>query len=98
MVIAMPTYAYRCGQGCRDFTELHPMATVPDVVCCPNCDGQARRKVGAPSLGIGSTTAMRLHDGTRATADSPDVVRSLPASGRRAQVTANPLHRKLPRP
>jgi len=41
---------------------------------------------------------MRAQDATRATADRPDVVRSLPTSGRRAQVTANPLHRKLPRP
>ncbi|MHA7663513.1 FmdB family zinc ribbon protein [Mycolicibacterium sp. HS_4_1] len=94
----MPTYVFRCGRGCPDFTEQHSMATAPDDTPCPSCSGTAKRRIGAPALGAGNTPGMRVQDATRATADSPDVVRSLPASRRRAQVTANPLHRRLPRP
>ena len=96
--VGMPTYVFRCEQGCSDFTEQHPMAAVPDRTPCPGCSGAARRKIGAPALGAGGSSGMRLQDATRATADRPDVVRSLPATGRRAPVTSNPLHRKLPRP
>ncbi|MUL65648.1 hypothetical protein BOO86_14310 [Mycobacterium sp. CBMA 234] len=94
----MPTYAFRCGQGCPDFTEQHPMAVVPDAAECPGCRQQARRRIGAPALGTGATTAMRLQDATRATADKPGVVRSLPQNARPTRVSTNPLHRKLPRP
>ena len=42
---------------------------------------------------------MRLHDRTRGSADTPDIVRNLPGrDGRASPVTTNPLHRKLPRP
>ncbi|MUL75272.1 zinc ribbon domain-containing protein [Mycobacterium sp. CBMA226] len=74
------------------------MATAPADTPCPSCSGQARRRIGAPALGVGNSTGMRVQDATRATADSPDVVRSPPGSRRRAPLTANPLHRKLPRP
>lgn len=96
--VVVPTYVFRCGQGCPDFTEQHSMAVVPDDVPCPSCRSQAKRRIGAPALGAGSSPGMRIQDATRATADRPDVVGSLPASRRRAPVTANPLHRKLPRP
>ncbi len=74
------------------------MATAPADTPCPGCSGQARRRIGAPALGAGNSPGIRVQDATRATADSPDVVRSLPASRRRVPVTTNPLHRKLPRP
>lgn len=74
------------------------MATAPADTPCPSCSSQAKRRIGAPALGAGNSSGMRLQDATRATADRPDVVSSLPASRRRAPVTANPLHRKLPRP
>ncbi|SHV86718.1 regulatory protein, FmdB family protein [Mycobacteroides abscessus subsp. abscessus] len=96
--VVVPTYVYRCGQGCPDFTEQHSMATAPADTPCPSCSGQARRRIGAPALGAGNSSGMRVQDATRATADRPDVVSSLPASRRRAPVTTNPLHRKLPRP
>ncbi|MFL0238114.1 FmdB family zinc ribbon protein [Mycobacterium sp. SMC-17] len=94
----MPTYVFRCGQGCPDFTEQHSMASVPADTPCPSCSGAARRRIGAPALGAGNSPGMRVQDATRATADRPDVVQSLPTSRRRAPVTTNPLHRKLPRP
>ncbi|AJW41821.1 hypothetical protein NY08_3814 [Rhodococcus sp. B7740] len=42
---------------------------------------------------------MKAHDASRATADTPAVVSSLPAAARSAtRTTSNPLHRRLPRP
>jgi putative FmdB family regulatory protein len=98
MVIAMPTYVFRCEQHCPDFTEQYPMAAVPEDSRCPRCAGRARRKIGAPALSVGNSAAMRLQDCTRATADDPGVVRTLPPGDRPARVTTNPLHRRLPRP
>lgn len=70
----------------------------PDVVRCPVCLGAARRRLGSPYLGRADGTAMALQDATRATADTPAVVRQPSPSGRRQKVTRNPLHQKLPRP
>jgi putative FmdB family regulatory protein len=94
----MPTYSFRCEQDCPDFTAQFPMTAIPDQQPCPGCGSAARRRIGNPSLGAGDTSAMRLHDATRASADNPAVVKSLPASSRRTPVTTDPLHRRLPRP
>ncbi len=95
----MPRYVFRCPQGCPDFTEHHPLTAAPDGTACRCCSARARRIIGSPALAAGNGAAMRLHDRTRATADTPAVVSSPPpASRRRTPVTTNPLHRKLPRP
>lgn len=95
----MPSYQFRCPGDCPDFSVSYPMADVPRHDACPECATPSRRLIGAPALGIGATPAMRLHDRTRASADSPQVVSALPGTGRRATpVTSNPLHRRLPRP
>lgn len=95
----MPTYLFRCErQDCDDFTAVFPMASRPDEQPCPGCGDAARRRIGAPALGVGNTAAMRAQDRTRASADTPTVVSAPPPTQRRAPVTANPLHRKLPRP
>lgn len=96
----MPTYVFRCPGECADFTERHSMASVPDVADCPGCATEARRIVGSPALGVGNSAGMRLQDATRATADRPQVVSSLPPRGARraTPVSTDPRHRKLPRP
>jgi hypothetical protein len=80
---------------------MHSMHSRPDVVCCPECGGSARRTMAAPHLGSTGGAAMALQDATRATADRPAVVSTPPAatpSLHRRPVSTNPLHRKLPRP
>ncbi|MGF2947359.1 FmdB family zinc ribbon protein [Mycobacterium sp. Lab-001] len=95
----MPTYVFRCAQGCPKFTEQHSMTAIPDSADCPLCGCAASRIPAAPMVGIGGTAAVRLHDRTRASADDPDVVASVPpAQRRKVSVTTNPLHRTLPRP
>ncbi|WP_308207676.1 zinc ribbon domain-containing protein [Mycolicibacterium duvalii] len=54
--------------------------------------------MGSPNLGGAGGAATALHDAARATADRPGVVAAPPPAPRRRPVSANPLHRKLPRP
>lgn len=97
---ALVLYVFRCAAGCGSTQQLHSMNNRPDVVDCPDCGGPARRLMAAPNLGTRGA-AMALQDATRATADRPAVVTAPPAgtaAARRRPVSANPLHRKLPRP
>lgn len=98
-MVSMPTYRFRCPGGCPDFSATYTMAEVPREDSCPSCSAASRRLIAAPTLGIGGTPAMRLHDRTRASADTPQIVGELPRGARRATpVSTNPLHRRLPRP
>lgn len=97
----MPLYGFRCDQGCLAFDRSFPMSAIPDGIDCPGCGSIARRRIGAIPMGTGDTVAMRLQDATRATADAPRVVSGIPASGsaaRRRPASADPRHRRLPRP
>ena len=94
----MPSYAFRCPGECPDFSMRFAMSDVPGQENCPRCSATSRRLIGAPALGVGSTAAMKLQDRTRASADHPEVLGSLPARRRGTPVTTNPLHRRLPRP
>ena len=45
----MATYGYRC-DGCGyAFDRQHAMGKAPDALPCPNCDGQAQRRVTFPA-------------------------------------------------
>ncbi|OZD06974.1 hypothetical protein CH275_07140 [Rhodococcus sp. 06-235-1A] len=95
----MPTYSFRCARRCAPVEQRFTMADVPGEVPCPECGGAAARLISSPALGLGNSAAMKAHDASRATADTPTVVSSLPPSGRSAtRTTSNPLHRRLPRP
>jgi putative FmdB family regulatory protein len=92
------TYAYRCPQD-GAFDLRAPMGQAPQGAACPTCEDEAPRVFLAPRLGSGRGDLIRAIDRTKASADRPEVVSRLPASGRRGTpVTSNPLHRKLPRP
>ena len=95
----MPTYLFRCADGCQ-FDAVHPMSAVPAQLPCPDCGGTARRIPTAPHLARTSSSAFQLMDRTARSAHEPDVVQSLPARAGRptaTRTTTNPLHSKLPR-
>ncbi|MCZ4517113.1 zinc ribbon domain-containing protein [Rhodococcus ruber] len=95
----MPTYSFRCAQRCAPVEQRFTMADVPGEVLCPECGEAAARQISSPALGRGNSAAMKAHDASRATADTPTVVSSIPATGRASSpTTSNPLHRRLPRP
>ena len=97
----MPLYGFRCDQGCVALDRSFPMSAIPDGIDCPGCGSIARRRIAAIPIGAGGSTAMRLQDATRATADTPRVVSGVPTSGnatRRRSVSTDPRHRRLPRP
>lgn len=93
----MPTYVYRC-TDCGESQQSFPMSEKPSSIPCPQCHEPARSVFTAPHLGAGSTTAHRLIDATKRTAEAPAVVSQLPGSRRaRQKVSRDPRHDKLPR-
>ncbi len=95
----MPTYSFRCA-GCGPFDLVRPMAAAHEQAPCPGCGQPGARSFGAPAL-------RRLNAGLRAaveagerSAESPQVVRDVPATGRRrtARTTTDPRHARLPHP
>jgi putative FmdB family regulatory protein len=96
----MPIYEFRCA-SCADFEQVHPIDSVPDESDCPTCGAPARRRMSAPHLSAVGSAAYGLLDRAARSAVEPEVVTSPPSAhrtGRDQRVTANPLHRKLPRP
>jgi putative FmdB family regulatory protein len=96
----MPSYEFRC-VDCADFDQAHSIDSVPDATDCPECGKSARRRMSAPYLSVAGSAAYTLLDRTARSAVEPDVVSAPPPaalSGGGRRVTANPLHRKLPRP
>ncbi|WP_176554626.1 FmdB family zinc ribbon protein [Georgenia sp. 311] len=74
----MPTYAFRCS-SCAEFTVILPMAAVRQTHACPTCAADAPRVYGSPAL-LGTPAALhRGIDAAAASAETPQVVRSVPA-------------------
>lgn len=66
---------------------------------CPDCALPAARVYGAPALRGLDPTARRALDASARSADSPQVVSSVPGRSRRATpTTTDPRHARLPRP
>lgn len=96
----MATYGYRCTQD-GPFDVTAPIGTAPAAAPCPRCAGTGRRVFTAPRLSTADPRRMALIDATKATADRPAVVDSVPAqTGSRRTVSArtNPMLAKLPKP
>jgi putative FmdB family regulatory protein len=94
----MTTYAFRC-RDCGPFDARYPVGTAPDRSTCPECAGPSMRLITAPGISGGRNPYRSAVERSKASADAPQVVSSLPKSGRRpVPVSSNPLHRKLPRP
>lgn len=93
----MPTYVFRCDE-CGDTEHSFAMAEKPSSLPCPTCRGIARSVVASPHLGVGNTSAHRLIDATKRTADAPAVVSRLPGTSRSPRrVSRDPRHATLPR-
>ena len=96
----MPIYEFGCGV-CARFEQTHPMGSAPETVDCPTCRAPARRLISAPHVSAAGSAAFGLIDRAARSAVEPEVVDSALPGRRRgagARFTANPLHRKLPRP
>lgn len=96
----MPLYEFRCPEGTTTDASFS-MATVPDSLDCPDCGARAPRQISIPRLSRTGSPAFQLMDRTRRSAESPDVVTSIPAGPGQAaptRYTHHPLHQKLPRP
>ena len=96
----MALYEFAC-PACPVVEAFYPMGSAPDSIECPECGGQAERRISVPRLSIAGTTAFKVVDATKKSAHEPQVVSGpLPhsPSSRATPTTSNPLHLKLPRP
>jgi putative FmdB family regulatory protein len=94
---ALPTYAFRCAQ-CGGFDLVRPMAEAGATAVCPSCGEAARRVFVAPALRALDTGLRQALAAGEQSADSPQVVTSVPGRSRPTARTTDPRHHRLPRP
>ncbi|SFN18350.1 putative regulatory protein, FmdB family [Pseudonocardia ammonioxydans] len=95
----MATYTYRCAaDGPVDVRR--PIGTAPASVACPACGAPAPRMITPPLLGLADRGRMAAIDRSERSRTEPDVVTSIPGSGRPARPAPrlDPRTRGLPRP
>ena len=96
----MTTYEFRC----RDdglFDVEAPMGSAGSVASCPACGGDGARVFSAPMLALADRRLVAAIDRADKSRDEPEVVTSLPPSGRRRTqrtVSPEPALKRLPRP
>jgi hypothetical protein len=94
------TYQYRCDRD--GFVDVQrPMGTALPREPCPVCQDDAVRVFSPPRLSFVDRRRMVAVDGTKKTADDPEVVTSLPTTGARRRTPMappNPALQRLPRP
>jgi putative FmdB family regulatory protein len=97
----MPAYEYRCDQhGVFEITR--PLGMAPKSACCVVCSSEASRVYSVPVVRSGSRTALfAAMDHAEKSRHEPDVVTSLPSTGKRRRTPVLPLTpaiRRLPKP
>lgn len=98
----MATYEYSCAEHGMTEVDL-PMGTAPQSLDCPDCGAPAKRVYSSPMVSSVDQGRMKLIDSTKATADVPQVVSSVPGGGRinskpTPMAPPDPRLQKLPRP
>jgi putative FmdB family regulatory protein len=74
----MATYLFRC-PDCSVFEVVIPMSSLRPTHPCPSCTGESRRVWTAPALATTPAALHRAVDAADASAEAPQVVRSIPA-------------------
>lgn len=98
----MANYTYRCAEhGPAEYA--FPVGSAPQHVDCPDCGTPAKRVYRSPMLSAADRDRMGLIDSTKASADRPEVVTSIPRGGRlnskpTPSAPPDPRLRRLPRP
>ncbi|MFW6187108.1 MAG: FmdB family zinc ribbon protein [Actinomycetota bacterium] len=78
----MATYVFRCPE-CSEFDVVQPMSAVGPTHPCPGCGRSSRRVFTPPALNTTSAGLRRAADTAEASAEAPQVVRSIPSGPRR---------------
>lgn len=73
----MATYEFRC-PDCSLFDVVVPMTAVRPTHPCPACGAESARVFSAPALTTTAPGLRRAMTAAEASADSPQVVRSIP--------------------
>lgn len=73
----MATYVFRC-PDCSVFEVIQPMTSLTPTHPCPSCTGESPRVFTAPHLATTPAALHRAIDAADASAEAPQVVRSIP--------------------
>ncbi|MBU8812566.1 FmdB family zinc ribbon protein [Mycolicibacterium goodii] len=93
----MPTYTFRCS-NCGPFDLTRAIAEHSSTPACPECQTPARRVFGSVPLTTFTAGHHRAFDAAAASAESPTVVKSIPAGADRPRAPRrNPGLQSLPR-
>jgi hypothetical protein len=93
----MARYEYRCPRD-GGFELTFPVGTAPASLCCSECGSEAVRVFSVPMLVRMPRPLVAAIDRASRSADSPEVVSSLPPRPRARRPPAGPAHTRLPRP
>lgn len=78
----MATYVFRCAD-CADFEVIQSMSAVEPTHPCPACGRASRRVFSPPALSRTAPGLDRAVQAAEASAETPQVVRSVPAGAPR---------------
>ncbi len=78
----MATYVFRC-PDCAQFEVVVPMAVVRPTHPCPTCRAESARVYTAPALTTTPAALSRAVAAADASAETPQVVRSVPSGAPR---------------
>lgn len=93
----MPTYTFRCSH-CGPFDLTCAISERDAAATCPECRTPARRVFGSVGLTTFTAGHHRAFDAASASAESPTVVKSIPAGADRPRTPRrNPGLPSLPR-
>ena len=96
----MAIYLYRCTT--HGETEVcRPIGSAPPTWTCPVCHGECARVFLPPLLSLAPSRVVAAIDRAERSADTPEVVSSLPTQGvrrRTPMAPPNPAYQRLPRP
>ncbi|SFE81502.1 FmdB family zinc ribbon protein [Blastococcus tunisiensis] len=73
----MATYVFRC-PSCSDFDVIQPMSSLTPTHPCPSCTAESHRVFTAPHLATIAPGLHRAIGAADASAEAPQVVRSIP--------------------
>jgi putative FmdB family regulatory protein len=102
----MATYVFRCAD-CSTFDVVQPMSAVKPTHPCPSCGRSSRRVFTPPALNRAAPGLVRATEAAEASAEAPQVVRSIPSGAPRPSsprwspfTGASPVaaHRRAPGP
>ena len=93
----MTEYEYRC-PACGPFSLHRSMGSATPSASCPACGRDSRRRFSAQPVRRVQPALAGALERQETSADSPEVISTIPPRPARRRAPADPRHAALPRP